>query len=707
MLKLFFPNRNKITSNLQTDPMPEEDLLRFCKASNDLEERADQMAKDCCTNPELVSKNDVVDLAKDTYTLTVQLFEAKKARGESLLREEQAIYNLCKNEIQKYSKNEAIDSIELVNSENSSQPVGSIWGALFNAVELVRNCIEQVKDWFNLTTEKEKADRYLINAGNTILPLYCTLIEGFFTTIAEFFTPTFSPTLIGIAEAQAECALRYQDNKRTVNKQMASDMLDIADYAYEGHSESKQGEFQKLSMSEIPQSIRPLYDETQGLLSSTKGLQVWLGKKDDTIIVSYSGTDIKNLDMVYADIIQLSQPSILYLKAAGLLKILLDSIPDKPFFVTGHSLGGGLTQFSLAANMNLYPNRLTGYGYNPAGLSMISIKHLEDYRLKKAAKNMWIFMTCHDPVSSVGGKIGCLTTLPKTDKNGHGMADLKVCMKKYVETPQPPPSKTRSFIWRNHTDSDFIPYTHTLSFVDESGTVYPVFNDNLSSRTTDIISFDLPENLFSQLNFSTSKCTTCMGIYNKFNGTAHTVMNRMLLLNQNEPVISIGSIGNIHSSMIYGKFGLGIKEFIDTLRQAYANSGEAFAGSPDAFQKMLANLNNPFEYDKQAWCCGIKLQFGIDMNTLFSQWPLAEQNFDMFLNNITADRIDLYHSVSSDKNPDNKTIIKFLSGYKDIVVKHAMVLMNEAVRWNIFTQDSMNSYMDEIKCFADSVINRV
>lgn len=707
MLKLFFPSRNEIMSNPQTDLMSEEYLLGFRKVSDDLEERAEQMAIDCCTNPDQVSKKDIVALAKDTYTLTVQLFDAKKARGETLLREEIEIYNLCVSEIQKYSNDEAIDSIEVMNSEDAPQPVDSILGALFNAVELIRNCIEQVKDWFNLTTEKDKADQYLVSAGNTLLPAYCNLIKGFFTTIAELFMPIFSPTLIGIAEAQAECALHYQDNKRNVNKQMASDMLDIADYAYGGHSKSKQGEFQKLSTSEIPQRIRLLYDEKQGLLSSTRGLRVWLGKKDGTVVVSYSGTDFKNFDMVYADIIQLSQPSILYLKAAGLLKILLDNIPGKPFFVTGHSLGGGLSQFSLTANMGLYPNRLSGYGYNPAGLSMTSIKHLNDDRLKKAAKNMWIFMTCYDPVSAVGGKIGCLTTLPKTDKNGHGVSDLKVCMKKYLETPQPSPLKTRRFTWRNHIDNDFIPYTKTLSFADENGTVYPVFNGNISSSTTDLISFDLAENLFSQLNFSTSKCTACMGIYNKFNGTAHTVMNRMLLLTQNKPTISVNSVGNIHSSMIYGKFGLGIKDFIKTLQQAYADSGEAFAGSPDAFQEMLANLSNPFEYDKEAWCCGIKLQFGIDMNTLFSRWPLAEQNFDMFLNNLTADRIDLYNSVSSGKDPDKQTIKSFLSGYKDIVVKHATVLMNEAVKWNVITQANMDRYMNEIKSFADSVINRV
>lgn len=43
--------------------------------------------------------------------------------------------------------------------------------------------------------------------------------------------------------------------------------------------------------------------------------------------------------MVYADILQLSTPGIFYLKAAGLLKLPLDHILGKQFYVTGHSLG--------------------------------------------------------------------------------------------------------------------------------------------------------------------------------------------------------------------------------------------------------------------------------------------------------------------------------------------------------------------------------
>ena len=704
MMPLFLPKRGDMDHNtaLQSIAIAKREL--YLKSCDELEERAEEMSKDCCLNPTKVTKNDVVDLAKDTYSLAVQLFDTKLEQGETLYREEKAIYDLCKNELQKYNNIEAVNSIELPDGNNKSNVLGSIWGALFNAVELVRNCIDQIKYWFNLTTERDKSDRSLINAGHKILPMYASLIEGFFTTIAEFFTLDFVPTLIGISEAQAECALRYQDNNRSVDKQMASRMLDIADYAYSGYSGSE--DYQKLSASEIPQSIRSLYDENQGLISSSRGLRVWLGKKDNNIAVSYSGTDIKDIDMVYADIIQLSQPSILYLKAAGLLKILMDNMPGKHFFVAGHSLGGGLTQFSVTANMNDNSHRITGYGYNPAGLSMLSIKHLENSRMTKAVKNIWIFMTCKDPVSAFGGKLGCLTTLPKTEKNGHGMADLKECMRKYLEAPVPIPSKNEAITWRCHADTDFIPYTRTLSFCD-SNTVYPVFNSSVSGNKIDLISFEMSDNLFSCLDLATSKQSFCLGVYNKFNGTAHTVMNRMLLLASGQSLITNNSAGNIHSSIIYGKFGLGIPEFIELLRRAYADSGEAVSGSQAAFQELLSHLNNPFEYDKAAWIEGIRIQFGIDMNAMFRQWPLAEPYFDRFIIDITAERIDWYRTFSNDVSPDKDTIKRLLSGIRDIVMTHANILLSEGVRWNVFSQGDMDYYMSEARYFADGVINRV
>ena len=255
---------------------------------HDLEKRAEQLAYDYSKSPDSVSRQEVVDLITDTYRRTVELFDAKVARGESLLPQEQEIYDLCKR--------------ELKGNADSGRQLTSVYGALFNSIELIRNCIAAVADWFQVNSETDRADMCLVRAGNVILPGYASVLEEFFMSISEFFSPAFVPSAVGLAEGQAECALFYQE-KRTVDKALADSMLTIAGYAYEGHPVSTGAEYQKLSKEELPPDIRVLYDEQQGLLSASNGLKIWIGKKDNAIVVSYSGTDVRDADMVYADII--------------------------------------------------------------------------------------------------------------------------------------------------------------------------------------------------------------------------------------------------------------------------------------------------------------------------------------------------------------------------------------------------------------------
>lgn len=690
MKPLYFPRKEQgpLQNNIT---FPSDKLERFRSSGEELEERAEKMTEDYLKNPGSVTQKEVSGLALDTYRLTVEMLDQKTAMGMTLLPEEKEIYDLCKAEIAK--------------SREQKPQLTSYYSALFHAIEIVRNCIDQVKDWFDISSEKDKASMALANAGNQLLPGYAGVVEGCFITIAELFVPTFVPSAAMMAEAQAECALRYQE-KRTVDKPLAAAMLQIAGCAYEGCESSIEG-WTKLSASELPAKIRVLYDEKKGLLSGSRGLQVWLGKKEGQIVVSYCGTDPADLDMDYADILQLSAPSVLYLKAAGLLKMLRDSMPGKKFYVTGHSLGGGLTQFSVSANMNLDSDKIEGFGYNPAGLSMVSLRHMGGTRLGRARKVLWIFMTCFDPVSAVGGKAGCLTTLPKTDKNGHGMADLKVCMKKYAESPSPSPLSTTGITWRNHFESDFIPYTRKLSFRDDNGKIYPVFNGNAASSSEDFIHARIPGALLERFGLSEKASDCCMGVYNKFNGTAHTVMNRMLLFAEDEPVVTTGSTGNIHSSIIYGKFGLGMREFIPMLQKAYADSGESAAGSRTAYEKALSKLNNPFEYDKQAWCDGIMIQFRIDMHSIFVRYPYAEGYFDTFLNKVTSDRMDIYRSLFKGKAPERKDIQSFLTRFKQSVLVNGGKLMDEAVRWGVITAGEKAEYENEIAAFADLVIRQV
>lgn len=58
--------------------------------------------------------------------------------------------------------------------------------------------------------------------------------------------------------------------------------------------------------------------------------------------------------------------SVVYKMALGLLLVLKEKYADRRFWVLGHSLGGGLTQFAVIG-MNC--SNFVGFGYNSAGLS--------------------------------------------------------------------------------------------------------------------------------------------------------------------------------------------------------------------------------------------------------------------------------------------------------------------------------------------------
>ena len=69
----------------------------------------------------------------------------------------------------------------------------------------------------------------------------------------------------------------------------------------------------------------------------------------------------------------------------------------------GHSLGGGLMQFSCAA---LNSKRLHGYGYNSAGLSDHSMKIISNYSSRILQCKVVHICSLHDPVSRLGHQIG-------------------------------------------------------------------------------------------------------------------------------------------------------------------------------------------------------------------------------------------------------------------------------------------------------------
>jgi hypothetical protein len=661
---------------------------QFINDVDDLEKRAREYTADYLADPNSVTQAQLRGLITDTYLQTVAMFDEEIREGDALLPYEQEIYDLCKREI----------------DAGADRRLKGVLSAFFSSIELIRDCIDAIRDMFGLCGDADKADAELKKAGNAVLPSYATTLSKVFVTIADFFSPPLVPTIYELSRAQIDCALKYQ-GALTINKTLCSNMVNVASYAY-GDPPKPSEPYTKLTATEIPQSVKALYNEGKGLLTSTGGLAVWLGKSGDNIAVAFSGTDPTNMSMLYADVAQLSQASVLYLKAAGLLKILLDANPGKNFYVTGHSLGGGLTQFALTANITGNESRLTGFAFNTAGLSGVSLDHLTSGRLNKAKQRVYVFLTYHDPVSLLGGKIGCMTTLPQTTNSGHGITCVREGFDAYMKIVSGSFATIRMSL-KNNSSDDFIPYTKTLSISDSGGNNYPLFSSS-PGGASEFKSFDIPKALFDELAIPKNVSDCVLGVYNKFNGTAHTVINRLLLMRDGMPDITTDSIGNIHSSIIYGKFGLGIKDFIDLFEKQLGASGLLPSMNRSGYELMLGYIRNPYDYDSTAWFTGIKIQFGIDVPSLFPRYPYAERTFREFLIKLTADRVDLYNEIANRHTvPTEQDKKDFITRYKALALTAVDDLMGEAVRWSIISPAQRIEFYSEADRFASRVVNGV
>lgn len=150
-----------------------------------------------------------------------------------------------------------------------------------------------MKEWFGISSDADKAGMTLVHQGNVILPYYATLVEGFFTNIAEFFISTFIPTVFEIAEAQAECALCYQQ-KRTVDNQQYQTCLILLIMLTAVTPLQRQGSL--LNYLKVNcHSLYVCFMMRIRLLKSSRGLRVWLGKKGNDYVVAYSGTDVSSV----------------------------------------------------------------------------------------------------------------------------------------------------------------------------------------------------------------------------------------------------------------------------------------------------------------------------------------------------------------------------------------------------------------------------
>lgn len=316
------------------------------------------------------------------------------------------------------------------NSNSLSDPVV----AILHSLPQLRAAISSIKSWLGFNSSTDTAFLALIDSGKELLPEYTTILNELFITTTLLFDNTLADIMFETMSAKLIALSSYQENTHENDIELIKEMADCSDLAYNGGGRSPSGRFTAISKNTLPDVLAPIYDEDKGLLISNNGLKVWLGTDNrDSIVIAYCGTEISNLFMDIADIEQLVAPSLLYVMATGLLSIMKDNFDGYNFYITGHSLGGGLSQFATTAVFGCnedYTGIVTCMGFNSAGLSLCSLNALEPDRLDKAQYMIKHYATPKDFVSPIGAQLGFVTVLPRAElgSNSHSLADVKFCL---------------------------------------------------------------------------------------------------------------------------------------------------------------------------------------------------------------------------------------------------------------------------------------
>lgn len=135
------------------------------------------------------------------------------------------------------------------------------------------------------------------------------------------------------------------------------------------------------------------------------------------LTVAFRGSEKKELADWGTDILQAAgSETTQYEAAARLLASVLDAFPGH-VDVTGHSLGGGLAQYAMAAN-DLH-GRVDGYTFNSAGLSRETLGRLSQAGIDEAGAHLSNVRVAGDTVSFFESHIGNIFDVPKADGTGN------------------------------------------------------------------------------------------------------------------------------------------------------------------------------------------------------------------------------------------------------------------------------------------------
>lgn len=662
-----------------------------------LEDKIDAVAVKYWEDQESVSSDYVKELLAQTYKLYVSSFDYKRdIEKVELLEEEQKIYDFCCEQLAVYEQ---------------TPPLEGFFAVLWRSVECVRNLVDAGKEWFGLASDKDKANNALAESGHKVAPTFGTALEALFLAFVDFFKPDISPLPIEIVEGQIMCAKINAANGTTEpeSKPMAQTMVRLAEYGFSGKSDDD--DYRPLTKDEIPEILKPIYDQTKGFLHASRGLMAWLAKakKGNDIVISFSGTHTDEVEHWIADVAQVYSPTAMYLLAAGLVNMMANKYSDKKYaiYVTGHSLGGGLTQFSVAACGK--DSRIKGYSYNPAGLSVGTVTPILS-NIGSSTKRIWHFVTCKDPISRFGGKLGRITTLPETGNDGHSIDDVKKCIEKYVTSEAITfDSTTIALKILYHSEDDYLPDSKVLSLATSASGWLPIFANDQSTAVDSCYFGVIYKALYDQLNLTTTDGRECFGVINKLNGSAYTVVTRLLALGF-DVEIGESDFGLMASTIFFGRYGMGIVRFQLQVIDAYLESGLLF--DPEQRQhleEVIAELGNTLEYERNAWMNGAWNFFGMDLREHLEAFPDMKESFEMMLVKNLSDRTDRYELLMNRVElPSQEDIKEFIIGYgNELVLNVEDYLLLPAIECGMFTQDEFQVFRRGVANFVNTIIATV
>ena len=266
------------------------------------------------------------------------------------------------------------------------------------------------------------------------LPLPASASNGIFTGIYDEITSDLPPGATKVPVAGSGNS--YEDGLSAKRKQDVVAYGKLADSAY--GEEAPPAGFTRLSKSEAEKlagsgfKVGP--DGTVSLpgVSGGSGFNAMLFKDaSGKIVVGFRGTEgLTAPGDLWTDAAQVvgtdGKPTTQYQAAADLLRNVLGNTSGE-VVVTGHSLGGGLANFAMAAND--LGGRVTGYTYNAAGLSAETLSYLERNHpggIEKAGNATINLRNTGDPVSYVDAHVGPVYEVanPKGIVAAHGIGCL-------------------------------------------------------------------------------------------------------------------------------------------------------------------------------------------------------------------------------------------------------------------------------------------